>query len=85
MILIEDENRVVCSCRTDEDSVQGDVDQLDHESCTTDDQEANTNSLEKSSVLGLVGLLAPLEELDALLDELARGLEKVLNLIIHFV
>jgi hypothetical protein len=30
-------------------------------------------------------LLAPLEELDALLDELARGLEKVLNLIIHFV
>jgi len=66
---------------SDQDVVDGDVDQLDNVANNTHDQETHPDGLRDAQELALVGLAAPGDELAAVLDELARHLEEFLGLV----
>lgn len=57
--------------------------QLDDESNCAHDAEANANSLAQLKKLLLVGLLAAVDELHAVLEELAGNIENLFDLIGH--
>lgn len=70
-------------CATDENVVEGDVDELDDITDGTHNQEADTDSLRDLDEFLAVGLLGLVDELDAVLEELARQVEDFLDRVGH--
>lgn len=68
---------------TDQNVVDGDVDELDDVTDSSHDEETNTDGLRELLVLGAIGLGAPPHELDAILSELRGDLKELLNGIGH--
>jgi len=66
---------------TDEDVVDGDVDELDNVANDAHNQETNANSLRDADELLLVRLGAAVHEESALLEELGRHIGKLLDVL----
>jgi hypothetical protein len=69
---------------TDENVVEGNVDELDDVSNCAHDDETDADSLADLDELLLVGLLALVHELDTILDKLHGHVNKLLHLVGHF-
>ena len=61
---------------TDENVVDGDVNELDKEANETHDEETDTSSSEKFHKLSLVGLSALLDQVNRVLGELSKRLNE---------
>jgi len=70
-------------CASDEDVVDGDVDQLDNVADSAHDEETDTDGLAELQELDLVGLGAPSHKLNTFLGELGGNLEDLLDLVGH--
>jgi len=68
-------------CATDEDVVDGNVNQLDNVTDNAHDEETDTDGLADLEEFALVGLSAAVDELSAVLDELAGHLHDLLHLV----
>lgn len=72
-----------CLRAANEDLVEGNVDELNKVADSTHDQETSTNSLGDLDELAAIRLLALLDELDTVLEELAGHVEDLLQLVGH--
>lgn len=70
-------------CASDEDVVDGNVDELDEVADGAHDQEADTDSLADLDEFLAIGLCAPVDEQRALLDKVPGQVEDLLNLVAH--